>query len=640
MAKAPPPTPVPAVPAASPRKVKMTAVASQIDDTEVSLMEESELVKLYKEYEKVYGPNERPPKDSEPTSEQISAISHLLDNGLPPFADFAIFGPYGHRIERKVKLSEMTIGRDGQMRQIELHGPPNIGTWLASYTVLMTILVVKRAVDLGILLKYRSHVERLHDRYSDKIWAVLYQAESRCRLELMDRLRREAVAEHETVIAAGGISSFEPDRPWNTAWQKAANHEVFWREEVIEPGMLILTKISGLNEMVDGDATVKPASSSAAQPRETHAGPSRMTSAPSASSTQRARKNNRTGRVHQIEGGRYTLNRTGRLHDSGTADLEHSGSEQDECSWNSVQCLDGSSMQCNTGSANETPQNEFRILYLFSGPKRSTGGFEVYCKNLGMTCRCIDVEYDPKHDLLCQDFWGELHKELDQYDAYLLSPPCSSFTMARTGNAGPGPLRGAHGRDRYGLRDLSIDDKKKANDDNKPWILEQPHWRKEQEGTSMFMLDEFLELAKQDGVEFHTFDQCTFGADFEKKTDLMSNIDRDVMAPFSATCTHEKIWCVVPWSGKEVFACHPPLRGKQKAIPWWEWRKDMLRNREPYGDFLTRGTAAYPDKMNEQLALVLKAACVKNREKARGLKPSNPQHDTLRELDGGGKLDP
>eukprot|EP00435_Cladocopium_sp_Y103_P033053 s1409_g8.t1 len=658
VAKAPPTAPAPTVAASPPRKVKMTAVASQVDDTEVSLMEESELVKLYKEYERVYGPNERPPKDSEPTSEQISAIAHLLDSGLPPFADFAIFGPYGHRIERKVKLSGMTIGRDGQMRQIELHGPPNIGTWLASYNVLMTILVMKRAVDLGILLKYRSHVERLHDRYSDKIWAVLYQAESRCRLELMDRLRREAVAEHDTIVAAGGISSFEPDRPWNTAWQRAANHEAFWREEVIEPGMLILTKISGLNEMVDGDATVKPAAS-AAQPRETHAGPSRITSAPSASSTQRTRKNNRSGRIHQIEGGKYTANRTGRMHGGGTTDdLTYSGSEQDECSRNSAQCVDGVSVDCNTDMHKAgMPQTEFKILYLFSGPKRSTGGFEFYCTSLGMTCRCIDIEYDPKHNLLCQDFWEGLLRELDQYDAYLMSPPCSSFTMARTGNAGPGPLRGAHGRDRYGLSKLSIEDKQKvkegtllarranttacrASQNNKPWILEQPHWRKEQESTSMFMLDEFLELAKQEGVEFHTFDQCTFGADFEKKTDLMSNIDRDVMAPFSATCTHEKIWWVVPWSGEEVHASHPPLRGKQKAIPFWEWREDMLRHREPYGDFLTRGTAAYPDKMNEQLALCLKAACERRAGDRSGLVSGNPRSHTLRTSSGGESLDP
>ena len=74
------------------------------------------------------------------------------------------------------------------------------------------------------------------------------QAETRCRLELMDRLGREAVAEHEATTRAGGATSFDPSRPWNTAWQTARNHEAFWGEEVIEPGMLILKKVVGINE--------------------------------------------------------------------------------------------------------------------------------------------------------------------------------------------------------------------------------------------------------------------------------------------------------------------------------------------------------------------------------------------------------
>ena len=75
----------------------------------------------------------------------------------------------------------------------------------------------------------------------------------------MDRLRREAVAEHEATVRAGGVSNFDPARPWNTAWLRATNQEAFWREEVIEPGMLLLTKVAGLNEVVEGDATVKGA---------------------------------------------------------------------------------------------------------------------------------------------------------------------------------------------------------------------------------------------------------------------------------------------------------------------------------------------------------------------------------------------
>ena len=229
--KAPPPTPTPAPVSPPVRKLKMSAIASQVDDTEFNLLAESEMIKLYAEYERVFGTGERPQKDCEPTLEQVSAVA--FDSNLPPFA---IFKPFGHRMERKLKLSGMSIGRDGALRTIEVTGPPNIAAWLAWYNVLMTILVMKRAVDLGLLLRYRARMERLHDRYSDKVWAVLYQAEARCRLELMDRLRREAVAEHETVVKSGGASSFDVAKPWSTAWMRAVAQEDFWRAEVIEPG--------------------------------------------------------------------------------------------------------------------------------------------------------------------------------------------------------------------------------------------------------------------------------------------------------------------------------------------------------------------------------------------------------------------
>lgn len=150
------PATVPTQSASTPRKVKLNSVSSQVDDTEVSLLNEAQLVAMYAEYERVNRLGESPPKDCEPTTEQISAIVHLLDNGLPPFADFASFSPYGHRIERKLKLSGVAIGRDGvTIGRLNCMGHPTL----------------KKAVDLGVLLKSRSHIERLHDRYSDRAWA-------------------------------------------------------------------------------------------------------------------------------------------------------------------------------------------------------------------------------------------------------------------------------------------------------------------------------------------------------------------------------------------------------------------------------------------------------------------------------------
>lgn len=71
--------------------------------------------------------------------------------------------------------------------------------------------------------------------------------------------------------------------------------------------MLILTKITTANEVVDGDAKVGAAPAAASSQRETAPAPARM----SGDKLIRPRNSNRTGRTHNIQDGKYTHNRTG-----------------------------------------------------------------------------------------------------------------------------------------------------------------------------------------------------------------------------------------------------------------------------------------------------------------------------------------
>ena len=317
----------PAGPAMSPsslaagRRVKLSSVISQIDDTEILLDDGKEILKAFARYEAVYGKGERPPKESEPTTEQITAIRHLLGQGSAPYADFAIFGPYGMRIMKKVKLSGVTLGRDGTVKSQEFHGPANISHWIASYMVLQNVLVMLDAVDLGHLLRYKSFIERLHDKYGEKVWSVIYQGEVRCRLEHMPRIRRIAQAEFDQTKASGNPTpvGYDPARPWSYVWGKAIEDLEFWREEVVETAFLILTRITNTAEAVEGDATT---SQPGPHPRETTPAPWRMASAAntaSAASTEqppaapewRTRKASRTGRFNNVADGKYLTNRTG-----------------------------------------------------------------------------------------------------------------------------------------------------------------------------------------------------------------------------------------------------------------------------------------------------------------------------------------
>ena len=177
-------TPSSSSPTAS-RKLKLSTITSQVDETEINVADEAFVMQCYVRYQQIFGKGEMPPKDTEPTGEQISAIRYLLDNDMPPYADFSVYGPYSQRMQKRIKLSGVTISRDGVLRTVELQGPPTIAMWVSCYKVLANTLVMLNAVDLGALMKYESHIIKLHDRYSEKIWGVLYQAEVRCRLELM-----------------------------------------------------------------------------------------------------------------------------------------------------------------------------------------------------------------------------------------------------------------------------------------------------------------------------------------------------------------------------------------------------------------------------------------------------------------------
>lgn len=83
--------------------------------------------------------------------------------------------------------------------------------------------------------------------------------------------------------------------------------EAFWREEVAEPRMLILTKITSTNEVIDGDAKVSAAPASSSGPREVGPALARMNT----EKQLHPWNSNRTGRVHNIQDGKYTHNRTG-----------------------------------------------------------------------------------------------------------------------------------------------------------------------------------------------------------------------------------------------------------------------------------------------------------------------------------------
>lgn len=257
-----------------------------------------------------------------------------------------------------------------------------------------------------------------------------------------------------------------------------------------------------------------------------------------------------------------------------------------------------------------------KLLYLFSGPYR-TDSVSRYLHDLGWDCREVDIEAVSQDDLLDDDVWNGTLREidLDWYDAMLASPPCGTFSSARTdSDGGPIQLRGPEMPELLGLKgldqvsklqvqtgnvlaDRAAEAAEKFSDRGKPWAIEQPARR---EGKpSMFKLPRFVHLAKRHDAGFTRFSQCRFGQKFRKETEILGNLN---LSSWPKTCNHpERMW-IIPWNGSRHFGPHPPLKGRQMAIPAESWDRGMLRRVEPSGPFLTKGTAHYPGELNKALA--------------------------------------
>eukprot|EP00971_Amphidinium_carterae_P142742 2827606-Amphidinium_carterae.1 len=53
---------------------------------------------------------------------------------LAPYADFAIFGPYGTRITRKLRFSALIYSASGDLQHAEITGPDGFAAWSRCYS--------------------------------------------------------------------------------------------------------------------------------------------------------------------------------------------------------------------------------------------------------------------------------------------------------------------------------------------------------------------------------------------------------------------------------------------------------------------------------------------------------------------------
>ena len=237
------------------RRVKLATVADQANDNEVSTLSDSEVAEAYKRYQDLTGGPPAP--HEELTLEQLTALAALLAAQAPPYVDFSVWGPFGHRIQKKVKLNGLTLSASGELHPVELYGPSDFATWDSCFRVWRTGMLMLGAATLCSLDVYREHVALYTRRYGRETWVVLYQADVRARLEHIERIRRAGESSPPTTdnprLLLNGLNL---DRPWDWCLRELTRDVAFWRRELEEPAILVLARAARLTSVLDGDAPV------------------------------------------------------------------------------------------------------------------------------------------------------------------------------------------------------------------------------------------------------------------------------------------------------------------------------------------------------------------------------------------------
>ena len=214
------------------RKLKLSAAVDQTLEAEVAMLSNEEIDAMYQGYKAVYG--DVPSPEAEPTADQLSAVKMLLASKTAPYIDFAVFGPHGLRLLRKLTFSTFAMNASGEWQRRELPGPPSFEAWFEIFRVVRTTFLLLGAVSAERLDSYCEHIRSLHTRFGTECWDLIYVADVHMRSEQFERIRRRLEAAPEF-----GYTSASP---WSAVYAQSTREDAFWSKEVITPATLRLAE--------------------------------------------------------------------------------------------------------------------------------------------------------------------------------------------------------------------------------------------------------------------------------------------------------------------------------------------------------------------------------------------------------------
>ena len=126
-----------------------------------------------------------PDPDERPTAAQISAMVERLEAGKPPYADFAVWGPFGDRTHKQLQFAGSVPATDADgnftLAKRQIRGPNNLGDWLRSWRVFRAAAIMTGRFSASTLDLYSRGIAELMTYFGD--WAVVAQADEAVRCE-------------------------------------------------------------------------------------------------------------------------------------------------------------------------------------------------------------------------------------------------------------------------------------------------------------------------------------------------------------------------------------------------------------------------------------------------------------------------
>ena len=221
-----------AAPTTLERKLKISQVLDQGDDGEFVVQSEATRAQWYANYKKVIGGY--PPEEEEPTIEQLSGLQRRIEvQSVAPFADFAIFVPFGQRHLKASRFRSYVLTSEGYVTK-ELPGPANYIQWRMCFRILRAALLMLEAASLSALMGYEQWIEQLTRLYPNA-WHLVYSADELARSGQSNRLRaRVLLAVQDGEAPPAG---WDHAKPWDWVFSQLPKETSFWQSQVHGPAL-------------------------------------------------------------------------------------------------------------------------------------------------------------------------------------------------------------------------------------------------------------------------------------------------------------------------------------------------------------------------------------------------------------------